>query len=76
MASCMCLLYSSVTHELTSVIAKLAKPTTDSSTDSPREVVGPLPQTLVRIPTEHAPALQAQAEAAEAAAEEDQSRIG
>lgn len=30
---------------------------------------GPLPQTLVRIPTEHAPTLQAQAEAAEAAAE-------
>ncbi|PHH85762.1 hypothetical protein CDD83_11201 [Cordyceps sp. RAO-2017] len=32
-----------------------------------------LPQTLVRIPTEHAPALQAQAEAAEAAAPADES---
>jgi len=29
-----------------------------------------LPQTLVRIPTEHAPTLQAQAEAVEAAAAE------
>lgn len=29
---------------------------------------GQLPQTLVRIPTEHAPTLQAQAEAAAAAA--------
>lgn len=28
------------------------------------KTTGPLPQTLVRIPTEHAPALQAQAEAA------------
>ncbi|KZZ96878.1 DASH complex, subunit Dad2 [Moelleriella libera RCEF 2490] len=32
-----------------------------------------LPQTLVRIPTEHAPSLQAQAEAIEAAAAEDES---
>ncbi|KYK61745.1 hypothetical protein DCS_02888 [Drechmeria coniospora] len=31
------------------------------------ESAEPLPQTLVRIPTEHAPTLQAQAEAAEAA---------
>lgn len=42
--------------------AKLAKPEADD--DSAQ-----LPQTLVRIPTEHAPALQAQAEAA---AEESQ----
>jgi DASH complex subunit DAD2 len=57
--------------------AKLANPTTsgidedyDESTNAPD-----LPQTLVRIPTEHAPALQAQADAAEAAAEEERSRL-
>ncbi len=35
------------------------QPKTDEQTDA-----GTLPQTLVRIPTEHAPALQAQTEAA------------
>ncbi|KAH8899545.1 hypothetical protein GQ53DRAFT_816676 [Thozetella sp. PMI_491] len=41
--------------------AKLPKPSADAPTET-----SPLPQTLVRIPTEHAPALQAQAEQAEA----------
>jgi len=54
------------------VIAKLAKTAADP-TQAPEDSAGPLPQTLVRIPTEHAPALQAQAEAAEAAVEEEQS---
>ncbi|KAF5550095.1 dash complex subunit dad2 [Fusarium mexicanum] len=52
-----------------SKLAKRAADPTNVSEDS----TGPLPQTLVRIPTEHAPALQAQAEAAEAAAEEEES---
>ena len=43
--------------------AKLPKPQNDA------EAAAALPQTLVRIPTEHAPALQAQAEAAEEAKE-------
>ncbi|POR34590.1 DASH complex subunit DAD2 [Tolypocladium paradoxum] len=51
--------------------AKFAKPSGDAATeDEPSE---PLPLTLVRIPTEHAPTLQAQAEAVEAAAAEDES---
>lgn len=66
----------STNHELILGIAKLTKPSTDAAADSAQEAPGPLPQTLVRIPTEHAPALQAQAEAAEAANEDDQSRIG
>ncbi|KAF7547937.1 hypothetical protein G7Z17_g7392 [Cylindrodendrum hubeiense] len=56
--------------------SKLAKPNPDAPADDAQDATGPLPQTLVRIPTEHAPALQAQAEAAEAAAEEDESRLG
>lgn len=45
-------------HILTTLmLAKLPKPQNDDE--------AALPQTLVRIPTEHAPALQAQAEAAE-----------
>ncbi|KAG9506792.1 hypothetical protein J7337_000332 [Fusarium musae] len=52
--------------------AKLAKTAADP-TNASEDSTGPLPQTLVRIPTEHAPALQAQAEAAEAAAEEEES---
>ncbi|KPM43336.1 hypothetical protein AK830_g3214 [Neonectria ditissima] len=55
--------------------AKLAKPNPEAPVEEGQEVTGPLPQVLVRIPTEHAPALQAQAEAAEAAAEEE-SRLG
>lgn len=43
------------------MLAKLAKPQNEDE--------AALPQTLVRIPTEHAPALQAQAEAAEEANE-------
>lgn len=43
--------------------AKLPKPReTDDGTPEAQSV--PLPQTLVRIPTEHAPALQAQADSA------------
>ena len=49
--------------------ARLAKPANDAD----GEPTDQLPQTLVRIPTEHAPTLQAQAEAAEAAAAEDES---
>ncbi|KAH7270676.1 DASH complex subunit Dad2-domain-containing protein [Fusarium redolens] len=52
--------------------SKLAKTAADP-TNASEDPTGPLPQTLVRIPTEHAPALQAQAEAAEAAAEEEES---
>ncbi|WAO83103.1 DASH complex subunit DAD2 [Fusarium falciforme] len=52
--------------------SKLAKTAANAPAESQDET-GPLPQTLVRIPTEHAPALQAQAEAAEAAAEEQAS---
>lgn len=63
-------LYLYYAQQLNRNAAKLAKTATDAG---PEEEVssstGPLPQTLVRIPTEHAPALQAQAEAAEAAAE-------
>lgn len=43
------------------MLAKLSKPQNDDE--------AALPQTLVRIPTEHAPALQAQADAAEEANE-------
>lgn len=46
-----------------SLLAKLAKPQDEDEDEAA------LPQTLVRIPTEHAPALQAQAEAAEEANE-------
>lgn len=47
------------------ITAKISKPRTedDDETGAKHESV-PLPQTLVRIPTEHAPALQAQAEGA------------
>ncbi|KEY69683.1 hypothetical protein S7711_03169 [Stachybotrys chartarum IBT 7711] len=44
--------------------AKLASPPVDGKTQEQAESAVALPQTLVRIPTEHAPALQAQAEAA------------
>lgn len=49
---------------------KLATPATDT-TGEQADSAQALPQTLVRIPTEHAPVVQAQAEAAEAAAGED-----
>ncbi|KAK2591084.1 DASH complex subunit dad2 [Conoideocrella luteorostrata] len=56
--------------------SKLSKPSGDNATaDAPESNVA-LPQTLVRIPTEHAPTLQAQAEAADpAAAAEDDSTL-
>ncbi|UPK98010.1 hypothetical protein LCI18_008945 [Fusarium solani-melongenae] len=53
--------------------SKLAKTAANAPAEESQDETGPLPQTLVRIPTEHAPALQAQAEAAEAAAEEQAS---
>ncbi|KAL2021178.1 hypothetical protein VTK56DRAFT_7484 [Thermocarpiscus australiensis] len=43
--------------------AKLPKPKVEGNPEDRDEV--PLPQTLVRIPTEHAPALQAHAEGAD-----------
>jgi DASH complex subunit DAD2 len=52
--------------------AKLPKPTDDSPNE---EAAGQLPQTLVRIPTEHAPTLQAQADAVEAAMAEGESAL-
>lgn len=55
-----------------SLPAKLVKTASDTPTDEASAAPAALPQTLVRIPTEHAPALQAQAEAAEAAAEEEE----
>lgn len=71
MASCECFfpltpgpLEEGINRILTALLlAKLAKPQNDE------EAASVLPQTLVRIPTEHAPALQAQAEAAEEANE-------
>lgn len=54
---------------------KLAKQPDDSTMKDAPEPNETLPQTLVRIPTEHAPTLQAQAEAVEAAAAEDDSTM-
>lgn len=51
---------ASFEQSLNSITAKLPKPQDDAESGA-----SALPQTLVRIPTEHAPALQAQAEAAE-----------
>ena len=48
--------------------AKIPQPPQDRPMDDAPSAI-PLPQTLVRIPTEHAPALQAQADAAEEAEE-------
>ncbi|KAH8178224.1 DASH complex subunit dad2 domain-containing protein [Sarocladium implicatum] len=56
-------------------LANPAAPQTENEPDVKDDEVPDLPQTLVRIPTEHAPALQAQADAAEAAAEEERSRL-
>ncbi|KAI1766626.1 DASH complex subunit Dad2-domain-containing protein [Hypoxylon sp. FL1150] len=44
--------------------AKIPNPKNSDESTKAEEVALPLPQTLVRIPTEHAPALQAQAEEA------------
>ncbi|KAK1239449.1 hypothetical protein MKX07_008937 [Trichoderma sp. CBMAI-0711] len=55
--------------------SKLAKTAAGGATEDASTSTKPLPQTLVRIPTEHAPTLQAQAEAAEAATEESMSDI-
>ena len=57
------------------VVAKLAKPSGDTAMEDAPEPNESLPQTLVRIPTEHAPTLQAQADAIEAAAAEDDSTV-
>lgn len=58
-----------------SVAAKLAKPSGDTVMEDAPERNESLPQTLVRIPTEHAPTLQAQADAIEAAAAEGDSTV-
>ncbi|KAL7906891.1 DASH complex subunit Dad2 domain-containing protein [Trichoderma velutinum] len=50
--------------------SKLAKTAAGPTTEEASTSAMQLPQTLVRIPTEHAPTLQAQAEAVEAAADE------
>ncbi len=52
---------------LTCPTAKLPKPQTDAEDE---DSSSSLPQTLVRIPTEHAPALQAQTEQTEGDSEE------
>ncbi|EJP63562.1 hypothetical protein ACQRIT_004899 [Beauveria bassiana] len=52
---------------------KLAKPASAPVNEDEPEDDGPLPETLVRIPTEHAPTLHAQTENMEAAAAEDAS---
>ncbi|KFG87068.1 hypothetical protein MANI_109741 [Metarhizium anisopliae] len=52
---------------------KLAKPSDDTTMEDASASNESLPQTLVRIPTEHAPTLQAQADAIEAAAVEGDS---
>jgi DASH complex subunit DAD2 len=46
--------------------AKLPKPKEDHDTEKKAEDAPPLPQTLVRIPTQHAPAVIEQANAAAA----------
>ncbi|TQS33533.1 hypothetical protein Golomagni_06118 [Golovinomyces magnicellulatus] len=53
--------------------SKLAPGQTEADAVERDESNGPLPQTLVRIPTEHAPALHAQTEGLEAADDEDTS---
>ncbi|KAL6877858.1 DASH complex subunit Dad2 domain-containing protein [Trichoderma longibrachiatum] len=55
--------------------SKLAKTAAGGAPEEAPTSTAPLPQTLVRIPTEHAPTLQAQAEAAEAATEESMSDL-
>ncbi|KAG5984705.1 hypothetical protein E4U55_003652 [Claviceps digitariae] len=52
---------------------KLTTPVDDATMEDAPGSNEALPQTLVRIPTEHAPTLQAQAEAVEAADAEDDS---
>ncbi len=58
--------------ELSGDVANLPKPK-DETADATENLGLPLPQTLVRIPTEHAPSLQAHAEQAEQVAEETKS---
>ncbi|EXX76576.1 hypothetical protein RirG_031920 [Rhizophagus irregularis DAOM 197198w] len=52
---------------------KLAKPASAPANEAAEPEGDPLPETLVRIPTEHAPTLHAQTENMEAAAAEDAS---
>ncbi|KAJ4153005.1 hypothetical protein LMH87_009518 [Akanthomyces muscarius] len=52
---------------------KLATPASAPAKEAEAPEGGPLPETLVRIPTEHAPTLHAQTENMEAAAAEDAS---
>ena len=71
MASCRSIISSlQMRNYLTRPLAKLAKTAAGGATEEAPTSTVPLPQTLVRIPTEHAPTLQAQADAAEAATEE------
>ncbi|KAG6005952.1 hypothetical protein E4U21_007516 [Claviceps maximensis] len=58
-------------HNVLRAISMASKKLTTPMDDTTVEDAPALPQTLVRIPTEHAPTLQAQAEAVEAAAAED-----
>lgn len=46
---------NTTTHEYTAGLAKVQKPEDDAETNTGTEP--PLPQTLVRIPTQHAPAV-------------------
>lgn len=61
--------WTTVLRAINMASAKIPKPATDEAGTT--ETVA-LPQTLVRIPTEHAPALQAQAQEAEAATAEEE----
>ncbi|KAH8907170.1 hypothetical protein BR93DRAFT_968710 [Coniochaeta sp. PMI_546] len=60
--------WTSVLRAINMASSKLPKPATDEAGTT--ETIA-LPQTLVRIPTEHAPALQAQAQEAEGATGEE-----
>lgn len=51
-------------------VAIMPKPKDEDDAEAKQEVEAPLPQTLVRIPTQHAPAVIEQANAGAAAAAE------
>ncbi|KAJ4857678.1 DASH complex subunit dad2 domain-containing protein [Trichoderma breve] len=62
--------WHNVLRAISMASSKLAKTAAEPATEEASTSAVQLPQTLVRIPTEHAPTLQAQAEAVEAAADE------
>ncbi|KAF3067575.1 DASH complex subunit DAD2 [Trichoderma lentiforme] len=62
--------WHNVLRAISMASSKLAKTAAGPATEEASTSTVQLPQTLVRIPTEHAPTLQAQAEAVEAAADE------